>query len=79
MGKTHRVSQDFGGFCLDPRNSPGFFENSTRFLASRTPRLLSCMFFNYFCRVKQGALDIARTGGKFCPGFLNRKNPRVLS
>ena len=27
------------------------------------------MFFNYFGRVKQGALDIARTGtGKFCPG-----------
>ena len=86
MGKTHGVSQDLGGFCLNPRNRPAFFENCTRFLASRTPLLLSCMFFNCFGRVKQGALDIARTGtGKFLSWLLrdsfsnSSENPRVLS
>ena len=62
MGKNQRVSQNSGGFCLNPRDSPGFFENCTR--------LLSCVFFNYFVGVKQGALGTARTGtGIFCPGF----------
>ena len=68
-GENHRASQDFGGFCLNPLDSPGFFENCTRFLACRAPWLLSCVIFNYFVGVKQGALGIARTGtGKFCPG-----------